>query len=202
MYVARTAISWEPGMSITVREYADADWHEIARIHDAARLDELRPTVGLDAFLDLEATYDGEGLFDGEVWMAEMDGRVTRFIAAANDEITWTYVDPAHYRQGVARAVLHHVLARATAPIELEVLDGNDTARAAYESVGFVVTETTTGKLAGNESFVATGHTMRWEPAARESTARMLIGGKADLWSSDSWDVDPADLEVTDNEGR
>ena len=27
----------------------------------------------------------------------------------------------------------------------------------------------------------------------------MLIGSKADLWSSDSWDVDPADLEVTDN---
>lgn len=151
-------------MSITIREYTDADWPEIARIHDIARLDELRPTVGLDAFLTLEQTFEEEGLFDGEVWIADLDGRVAGFIATADDEITWTYVDPALYRRGVARAMLRHVMARASGPLELEVLDGNDVARAAYEGVGFVVVATTTGKLAGNESFQATGHTMRWEP--------------------------------------
>ncbi|WP_394939742.1 GNAT family N-acetyltransferase [Psychromicrobium sp. YIM B11713] len=151
-------------MTIAIRRYADSDWTEICRIHDAARLDELRPTVGLEAFLKLESTYENEELFAGEVWVAELDGDVVGFIAHNDEEITWTYVDPQHYRQGVASAMLRHVLDRAKGPMELEVLDGNEHARAAYESVGFVWTGTTTGKLAGNESFQATGHTLRWTP--------------------------------------
>jgi hypothetical protein len=40
-------------MSIKIRAYADTDWPELSRIHDAARLDELRDSVGIDAFLTL-----------------------------------------------------------------------------------------------------------------------------------------------------
>lgn len=152
-------------MSISVRPYKDSDWADISRIHDAARLDELGGAGLLDAYLSLADTYENEGLFDDEVWVAELDGRVAGFLAGSDGEITWAYVDPALYRRGVGRALVEHVLARATGRVELEVLEGN-TARAFYESIGFVWESTTTGKLAGNESFQATGHTLVWHPPA------------------------------------
>jgi ribosomal protein S18 acetylase RimI-like enzyme len=150
-------------VSIPIRPYESRDWDAICRIHDAARVEELRTTVGLDAFLELASTYEAEGLFDGEVWVAELDGTVAGFVAGTTAEITWMYVDPALQRQGVGRALVAHVLARATGPVRLEVLDGNP-ARAFYERLGFVVETTTTGRLAGNEAFAATGHTMIWHP--------------------------------------
>ena len=151
-------------MTITIRPYEESDWDAISRIHDAARLDELAASVGVDAFLDLATTYESEGLFDGDVWVGELDGEVAGFIAVSDDEVTWTYVHPSHYRRGVGRALLRHVVARATAPLELEVLDGNTAARQLYESEGFELQRTHTGKLVGNEAFTATGHTLVYTP--------------------------------------
>jgi ribosomal protein S18 acetylase RimI-like enzyme len=145
---------------VLIRDYAPDDWDAIARIHDAARLDELRDSAGVEAFLTLAQTAEGEGLFDGQVWVAESGGQVTGFVALDGDEITWLYVDPAHYRQGAGRALLRHALARAGDRAEVTVLDGNPAALALYRSEGFVVLETRTGPLVGNESFTATGHIM------------------------------------------
>ena len=121
----------------------------------------------LEAYLDLAATHENEGLFDDEVWVAEVDGRVAGFIAGSvgpdGGEITWIYVDPSLYRRGIGRTLVEHFVARSGGPVELEVLDGN-AARAFYESLGFVLESTTTGKLAGNEAFTATGHTLVWSP--------------------------------------
>lgn len=153
-------------MTITIRPYADTDWPALNRIHDAARLDELRPTVGVEAFLTLADTYENEGLFDDVVLVAEYDGDVAGFIAVADHEVTWMYVDPERYRRGVGRALLRAALADATGPVELTVLDGNDAARALYESEGFVLQHTRTGPLVGNESFTATGHQLQWKPSA------------------------------------
>ena len=150
-------------VSIVVRAYEDRDWAAISRIHDAARLDELGGAGLLEAYLSLADTYENEALFDDDVWVAELDGEVAGFLAGSAGEITWAYVDPALYRRGVGRALVEHVLARATGPVELEVLEGNS-ARAFYESIGFVWDSTSTGKLAGNESFQATGHTLIWRP--------------------------------------
>lgn len=176
-----------------IRDYRDDDWDDICRIHDAARLDELRdaaifrPTdeelaapwtgpidgdasvgrerVGLEAFLTLEQTYEAEELFADEVWVAEYDGVVAGFIAASFDdgvsEITWLYVDPTLRRRGIARALVEHVLSRTGERSELEVLEGND-ARAFYERLGFGWRSTSTGRLAGNEDFRATGHVLVW----------------------------------------
>jgi ribosomal protein S18 acetylase RimI-like enzyme len=155
-------------VTVDIRPYESRDWDDICRIHDAARLDELRGAGLLEAYLDLADTYENEGLFDDQVWVAEYEGRVAGFIAGSVDqeggEITWIYVDPALYRRGIGRALVEHFIARAGGPVELEVLDGN-AARAFYESLGFVRTATTSGKLAGNEAFTATGHTLVWTPA-------------------------------------
>lgn len=152
-------------MTITIRPYMGADWLAINVIHDASRLDELGASVGVAAFLSLADTYEGEGLFDDVVLVAELDGAVAGFIAIADNEVTWMYVHPDQYRRGVGRALLRAVLAGATEPVELTVLDGNDAARSLYEQEGFKLVESRTGPLVGNESFRATGHVMVWTPA-------------------------------------
>ena len=150
-----------------IRAYRDDDWAAVARIHDAARVDELRDSVGLEAFLTLEQTAEGEGLFDDSLWVAEVDGEVAGFVAHDEDEVTWLYVDPARYRRGVGRALLRHAIAAAGGGrLEVTVLDGNPAALALYLSEGFTITETRTGKLVGNEAFEATGHIMH-RPAGR-----------------------------------
>lgn len=145
---------------LTIRPYDDGDWPALARIHDAARLDELRHSAGVDAFLTLAQTAQNEGLFDGSLWVAETDGEVAGFVALDDDEVTWLYVDPARYRQGIGRALLRHAVAAAGERVEVTVLEGNPAALALYRGEGFVVVQTRTGALVGNERFTATGHIM------------------------------------------
>jgi ribosomal protein S18 acetylase RimI-like enzyme len=146
---------------ISIRAYEDADWEAIAAIHDAARLLELRMTVGEEAFLSLADTAENEGLFSGEVWVATRADQVVGFVALRDDEITWLYVDPAQHRQGIGRALFAHAVSRCGPGVCVEALAGNEPALALYRAAGFDVTETSTGRLAGNERFAATGHLFR-----------------------------------------
>ena len=141
-----------------IRPYESEDWSAIAAIHDAARLIELRLTIGEEAFLSLAETAENEGLFRGEIWVATKDGRVVGFVAFRDDEITWLYVDPAHHRQGIGRALLSHAVERCGPTARTETLLGNAPALSLYLSEGFEVVETRTGRLTGNEGFAATGH--------------------------------------------
>ena len=156
-------------MTVAIRTYQPRDWSDICRIHDAARREELRAAGLLEAYLDLADTYENEGLFDDEVWVAESEGRVAGFLAGSSGdeggEITWIYVDPDLHRRGVGRALVEHFVARCDGPVELEVLAGN-AALGFYEALGFTLEATTTGRLAGNEAFTATGHTLVRRPAA------------------------------------
>lgn len=143
---------------ICLRKYNSKDWDAIAEIHDHARLDELNASVGTEAFLSLAATAEDEELFAGEVWLA-CDGRsVLGFVAFADDEVTWLYVSPDYYRQGVGRLLLRHAISRCGKTVRTSVLSGNDAALQFYLSEGFQIVETKTGRLNGNESFPATGH--------------------------------------------
>ena len=155
---------------LEVRAYRPDDWDAVARAHDAARLQELAPTVGVEAFLTLAATAEGEGLFDDRVWVASEQGAVIGFVACAGAEVTWLYVHPDHQRRGTGRALLRRALAHADAlgavRVEVTVLDGGP-ARHLYESEGFVLVETRRGALVGNEAFAATGHVMERRRAAR-----------------------------------
>ena len=150
-------------MRITIRPYQDADWEDICGVHDRARPDELLcGTVDPAAFLPLADTAGPEGLFDGEVWVAcEAGGGVVGFLAAADDEITWLYVHPDHYGCGIGRQLLRHAVERCGAVVRTEALAGNAPAIGLYESEGFEVVETRSGKLTGNERFAATGVELR-----------------------------------------
>ena len=153
-----------PAADVTIRPHADADFAAIARIHDLARLDELRDSVGVEAFLTLAQTAESEGLFDGWLCVAEVDGVVAGFVAFDSDEVTWLYVDPQRYRQGIGRALLRHAVDTAGGRMKVTVLDGNEAALALYLSEGFTITQTKTGALVGNEDFAATGHLMHRDP--------------------------------------
>lgn len=154
---------------LSIRPYAPDDWAAIARVHDAARMQELTASVGPEAFLDLAATAEGEGLFDGEVWVAVTEEGVVGFVAYDDAEVTWLYVLPDAQRRGIGRALLRRALRHAeeneVTTVEVTVLEAAP-ARRLYESEGFTLTQTRTGPLVGNEAFTATGHILhrRTEP--------------------------------------
>lgn len=142
-------------MEPTIRTYEAADWPRICAIHDAARHDELAAAGLSEAFLTLEQTYENEALFGGDVAVAELRGEVVGFAACTADELTWLYVDPGRYRQGIGRALLRHALAAAPGRVSTEVLAGNEAALAFYLSQGFRVVRKAEGRLVGNETFPA-----------------------------------------------
>jgi ribosomal protein S18 acetylase RimI-like enzyme len=144
-----------------VREYAPSDWPHLCEIHDSARKQELLASGLLDAFLTLAQTADNEGLFDGLVLVAQDDVDLLGFIALSDNEITWLYVSPVHQRRGVARLLVRAALRSATGPVSLDVLVGNEAALKLYLSEGFQVVKQVSGKLAGNESFAASGFVLR-----------------------------------------
>lgn len=142
---------------INIRPYKSTDWSRLCEIHDASRLDELRLTVGTDAFLSLEQTAENEGLFADKLCVATVDNVVQGFIAYSDEELAWLYVDPKFYRKGVGRALVQHVVADSKPTIKIELLEGNSPALELYLSEGFKVIKRVEGRLEGNEEFAAVG---------------------------------------------
>lgn len=142
----------------TIRPYSPDNWPRLCAIHDRARLDELRLPAGEAAFLTLEQTAENEGLFDNRLDVAVVNDDVVGFVAFSNDELTWLYVDPAHYGQGIGRALLRHAIQQAGPVFTTEVLEGNTPALNLYLSEGFRIDKHMSGRLTGNESFAASGY--------------------------------------------
>lgn len=149
-----------------IRSYRESDWRRLCEIHDAARKDELGASDLSGAFLTLEQTAENEGLFDGTLVVAESDGIVKGFAAFATNELTWLYCEPASYRQGIGRALLKHAIAACGGNLTTEVLVGNEAALGLYLSEGFKVLRRVDGKLAGNETFAASGYFLERTNAA------------------------------------
>jgi ribosomal protein S18 acetylase RimI-like enzyme len=147
---------------MNIRSYAPGDWKRLCEIHDSARIYELTASGLIDAFLTLEQTAEAEGLFDATILVAEASDDVLGFAAYTDSELTWLYVDPRYYRQGVGRSLVRAVVNASPNPLSLEVLVGNEAALALYRSEGFNVIEQVSGKLAGNERFPATAYVLRF----------------------------------------
>jgi len=149
-----------------LRAYRADDWGRLCAIHDAARLHELQASGLADAFLPLEETAENEGLFAAEVIVAESDDEVCGFVAYADGELTWLYVEPQRYKQGIGRLLLRHAIRACSGNIATEVLIGNERALALYLSEGFKVLRRVDGKLSGNEAFAASGHVLQHTASA------------------------------------
>jgi ribosomal protein S18 acetylase RimI-like enzyme len=144
-----------------LRPYTPDDWERLCAIHDAARRHELEASGLAAAFLSLDATAENEGLFNGDVIVAEVNGTPCGFVAYTTDELTWLYVDPSWYQQGIGRQLLRHTIAATGGTLSTEVLVGNAPALALYLSEGFTIVRTVDGKLTGNEAFAASGHLLQ-----------------------------------------
>lgn len=143
---------------IKVRSYTPADWSRLCKIHDLARLDELKLASLEDAFLPLEMAAEKEGLFEYEVLVAEYDNEVQGFIAFDNEEIAWLYVNPEMYRKGIGQVLVDNALESPMAPSSIEVLQGNATALNFYKQCGFKESGMDSGLMPGNEQYQVTVH--------------------------------------------
>jgi ribosomal protein S18 acetylase RimI-like enzyme len=78
-------------------------------------------------------------LTHNDVWVAEVDGEVTAFLAIAGDFIDQLYVDPAYQRKGLGTALLEHARALSPEHLWLFTLQINTNARTFYEKNGFYI---------------------------------------------------------------
>ena len=137
-----------------IRPYRPEDFPGIERVHDRARRVELRYAGLEDAFLPLRIAAEREDLFAYPgLFVAELGGEIAGFAACTQEELAWLYVDPAHFRKGVGRALAEHALQRFPGIRRVEVLSGNAPAKALYARLGFVTAATERGRMPGNEAF-------------------------------------------------
>lgn len=139
---------------LIIRPYRPEDFPGIERVHDRARRVELRYAGLEDAFLPLRIAAEREDLFAYPgLFVAELGGEIAGFAACTQEELAWLYVDPAHFRKGVGRALAEHALQRFPGIRHVEVLSGNAPAKALYAGLGFVTAATERGRMPGNEAF-------------------------------------------------
>lgn len=139
---------------LVIRPYRPEDFPGIERVHDRARRVELRYAGLEDAFLPLRIAAEREDLFAYPgLFVAELGGEIAGFAACTQEELAWLYVDPAHARKGVGRALAEHALQRFPGIRRVEVLSGNAPAKALYARLGFVTAATERGRMPGNEAF-------------------------------------------------
>lgn len=138
---------------IRIRKYQDTDWASISRIHDSARIQELK-LAGLEhAFLPLEIAAEREGLFEYPgIFVAEEEGAVIGFTACTEDELGRLYVAPEKMRCGVGRLLSEYAIKMYPGIRYVEALKGNLPALRLYESLGFRLKGMEEGKMPGNES--------------------------------------------------
>lgn len=148
---------------IQIRKYKTSDWENICKIHDEARIDELRGTVDLAAFIPLEKAAFAEGLFSGEIFVAEIENNVAGFIGFNKKTIDWLYISPKHYRKGIGKLLIEAALKKASGEIRIAVLKNNLPALQLYKKMGFKEERTFKGPMIGAEEFEAEGIALKWE---------------------------------------
>jgi ribosomal protein S18 acetylase RimI-like enzyme len=125
---------------VPVRGYAPADWGQVCRVHDQARVQELA-AGGVDprAFRPMAEAAEADEFFASETVVACAGGTVVGFVSWNGAYITWLYVDPAFRRRGVGRSLLQHALRRIGPEAWTNMIAGNRPALALYRRAGLEV---------------------------------------------------------------
>ena len=131
---------------LMTREYCDADWPQVCRVHDLARVVELA-SGGVDAraFRSMEEAAEADEFFVSETLVACAANKVVGFVSWNGEYVTWLYVDPSYHRRGIGRRLLRDALHRIGPEAWTTMLDGNDAALALYRQAGMEVTSTRPG---------------------------------------------------------
>jgi ribosomal protein S18 acetylase RimI-like enzyme len=122
---------------ITYRDYQDSDWTAICHIHDRARADELKGSCDPRAFTPIELDGDVEDLRRNRKFVACDGDKVVGFAAVDEKYLSFLYVDPDYYGQGIGRKLLQIATQAIGEDAWTIVLDGNHRAIALYESEGY-----------------------------------------------------------------
>jgi ribosomal protein S18 acetylase RimI-like enzyme len=127
-------------LPITIRAYGDDDWPMVCAVHDRARPDELRGSCDPRAFVPLATDQDDTASFQrSRKFVACVGEQVVGFVGIDGTYLSWLYVDPAYYGQGIGRRLLRLGLQLIGPQAWTIVLAGNIRARRLYESEGFRV---------------------------------------------------------------
>ncbi len=136
-------------MTTLIRDYRPDDWPAICRVHDRARPDELRGSFDPRAFIPLAEDPEREYIDVCEMFVALQGDEIVGFAGIDDPYFAWLYVDPAHYRQGIGRALLRHCMARLGEDAWTYACGNNAAAIALYLSEGFSIVSRFTGDNAG-----------------------------------------------------
>ena len=136
-------------MQMIIRNYRPEDWEAICRVHDRARPDELRGSFDSRAFIPLAQDPEGEYIRQCDMFVAQLGEEVVGFAGIDDPYFAWLYVDPAHYRRGIGRALLKHCLARLGEDAWTRACGNNEAALALYVSEGFAIESRYIGDNAG-----------------------------------------------------
>jgi len=136
-------------MRVDIRDYRPEDWAAICRVHDRARPDELRGSYDARAFVPLAQDPEGRYVEACEMFVAEHAGEVVGFAGVDDPYLAWLYVEPAHYRRGIGRALLRHCLARLSDDAWTQACGNNGAALALDRGESFVIESRYIGENAG-----------------------------------------------------
>lgn len=136
-------------MDVIIRDYRPDDWPAVCRVHDRSRPDELRGSFDPRAFIPLAEDREGEYVQACTMFIAQLGDDVVGFAGVDEPYLAWLYVDPAHYRRGIGRALLRHCLARLDEDAWTQACGNNEAALRLYRSEGFVIESRFTGDNAG-----------------------------------------------------
>jgi len=122
---------------IIYRDYEEADWPAICRIHDRARPDELKGSCDPRAFIPIEQDEEVEDLKRSQKFVACDENQVVGFSAIDEKYVSFLYVDPDYYHQGIGRKLIQMSVETIGEGAWTIVLDRNYPAIKLYESEGF-----------------------------------------------------------------
>jgi ribosomal protein S18 acetylase RimI-like enzyme len=159
---------------LTIRGYTPADWPEVCRIHDRARVQELA-CGGVDprAFRTMESVAQADEFFASETLVACAGSMVVGFISWSGAYITWLYVKPTHQQRGVGRLLLLETLQRIGPEAWTNIIAENKPALALFRHCGMELVRTRPGDCDGyacDSARLALPTSRMREPAARRES--------------------------------
>jgi len=124
---------------LLIRPYQSDDFEAVTSLWRRAReqaLPEFQRTKG-HTFEEDRVYFHDVILVNNDVWVAAVGGEAAAFMAISGDLIDQLYVDPAHQRSGLGKALLDHAKSLSPDRLWLFTLQINTVARAFYEKNGF-----------------------------------------------------------------
>ena len=96
-----------------LRPFQGEDWDAVCEIYDLSKPDEMRDVVDPQSLLPLVNDEAMTRLFRvSQIVVAEEAARVVGFAGHRGSFITWLFVHPQFRRRGIAKALVHDLIAR------------------------------------------------------------------------------------------